>query len=230
MQSANRDLPVFLRLALKASRMDGGGGRNRTGVYGFAIRCITILLPRRIVKNQKPKNNGKAKAFPEKFGAGNETRTRDLYLGKVSLYQLSYSRKKRSAYYMCIKSSVKKNGMFSRDASRARIRPRIGHRCIMRGNTSRHTLSLKQSCSFRPGGEIGRHNGLKIRRMGKTSVPVRFRFRAPYIWLSSHAGIKFYPACMAKLSPRQPIPTLRPLGLSGVARMMKNDPRNNDLV
>ena len=25
-------------------------------------------------------------------GAGNETRTRDLYLGKVSLYQLSYSR------------------------------------------------------------------------------------------------------------------------------------------
>ena len=32
-------------------------------------------------------------AFPKIFGAGNETRTRDLYLGKVSLYQLSYSRK-----------------------------------------------------------------------------------------------------------------------------------------
>ena len=30
-----------------------------------------------------------------KFGAGNETRTRDLYLGKVSLYQLSYSRVKK---------------------------------------------------------------------------------------------------------------------------------------
>jgi hypothetical protein len=26
------------------------------------------------------------------FGAGNETRTRDLNLGKVALYQLSYSR------------------------------------------------------------------------------------------------------------------------------------------
>ena len=26
------------------------------------------------------------------FGAGKETRTLDLYLGKVSLYQLSYSR------------------------------------------------------------------------------------------------------------------------------------------
>ena len=27
-----------------------------------------------------------------KFGAGKEARTLDLYLGKVSLYQLSYSR------------------------------------------------------------------------------------------------------------------------------------------
>ena len=30
--------------------------------------------------------------FPRKFGAGNESRTRDLNLGKVALYQLSYSR------------------------------------------------------------------------------------------------------------------------------------------
>jgi hypothetical protein len=28
----------------------------------------------------------------EEFGAGNETRTRDLDLGKVALYQLSYAR------------------------------------------------------------------------------------------------------------------------------------------
>ena len=28
----------------------------------------------------------------EKYGAGKEARTLDLYLGKVSLYQLSYSR------------------------------------------------------------------------------------------------------------------------------------------
>ena len=46
------------------------------------------------------KVKGKAEAFPGKiYGAGNETRTRDLYLGKVSLYQLSYSRKKRSPHY-----------------------------------------------------------------------------------------------------------------------------------
>ena len=44
----------------------------------------------------------------KKFGAGNETRTRDLYLGKVSLYQLSYSRKKRSPHYMDGKLYVKK--------------------------------------------------------------------------------------------------------------------------
>ena len=32
----------------------------------------------------------------------------------------------------------------------------------------------------RPGGEIGKHSGLKIRRKA-TSLPVRFRFRAPKI-------------------------------------------------
>ena len=30
-----------------ASRQSGGGGRNRTGLDGFAIRCITSLPPRR---------------------------------------------------------------------------------------------------------------------------------------------------------------------------------------
>ena len=30
--------------------------------------------------------------FPFFFGAGSESRTRDLNLGKVALYQLSYSR------------------------------------------------------------------------------------------------------------------------------------------
>ena len=35
----------------------------------------------------------------EKSGAGNETRTRDPDLGKVVLYQLSYSRSERPAFY-----------------------------------------------------------------------------------------------------------------------------------
>ena len=61
--------------------MSGGESRNRTGVDGFAIRCITTLLSR-------PKTG-----LSKKLGAGNESRTRDLNLGKVALYQLSYSRR-----------------------------------------------------------------------------------------------------------------------------------------
>ena len=59
-----------------AAQGAGGGGRNRTGVHGFAGRCITTLPPRRWAL----------------IGAGDESRTRDLNLGKVALYQLSYSR------------------------------------------------------------------------------------------------------------------------------------------
>ena len=38
--------------------------------------------------------------------------------------------------------------------------------------------------NIRPGGEIGRHNGLKIRRLEK-GVPVRFRFWAPKILINT---------------------------------------------
>src|SRR3990167_8829065 len=42
---------------------------------------------------------GKAFAFPVlQTGAGNESRTRDLNLGKVALYQLSYSRFKEPPF------------------------------------------------------------------------------------------------------------------------------------
>ncbi len=51
---------------------------------------------------------GKPSGFPNISGAGKETRTLDLYLGKVSLYQLSYSRKKRSPHYKDIELRVKK--------------------------------------------------------------------------------------------------------------------------
>jgi hypothetical protein len=70
-------------------RIFGGAVRSRTGLTGFAIRGITALLPRHHSSNEK----GKQFASPfMKFGAGKEVRTLDLYLGKVSLYQLSYSR------------------------------------------------------------------------------------------------------------------------------------------
>ncbi len=102
---------------------DGGAGRSRTALDGFAIRCITALLPRRVdccawkrlrpilTKNASARlccldlrlrsrtgtrcsgvNKKGSQSFPFECGAGDETRTRDLNLGKVALYQLSYSR------------------------------------------------------------------------------------------------------------------------------------------
>ena len=77
----------------------GGAGRSRTDLLGFAIRCITALLPRRERHKRRRIEKGKADfAFPLVSGAGEESRTLDLYLGKVSLYQLSYSRRTERDY------------------------------------------------------------------------------------------------------------------------------------
>ncbi len=84
----------------------GGGGRNRTGVHGFAGRCITTL-PRRLDQETKKAAFGAA----WKIGAGNGIRTRDPNLGKVVLYQLSYSRDERSVILIPYDS-------LSRDSSR----------------------------------------------------------------------------------------------------------------
>ncbi len=59
----------------------GGASRSRTEVDGFAIRCMATLPTRLTLM-----------LLLNRFGAGNETRTRDPDLGKVVLYQLSYSR------------------------------------------------------------------------------------------------------------------------------------------
>ena len=77
----------------------GGAIQSRTGLTGFAIRGITALLSRRLnlksVAGEPTKKE--AEASTNKPGAGNEARTRDLNLGKVALYQLSYSRISLSA-------------------------------------------------------------------------------------------------------------------------------------
>ena len=46
---------------------------------------------------------------PRNSGAGNEARTRDLNLGKVALYQLSYSRPKQTRNCRAVPPRVKKN-------------------------------------------------------------------------------------------------------------------------
>ncbi len=53
-------------------------------------------------------------------GAGNGTRTRDINLGKVALYQLSYSRSFRRKKYYAIKEAFR-----SREADRLSV---IGYR------------------------------------------------------------------------------------------------------
>ena len=53
-------------------------------------------------KTKDGNERGKAMLSPLDFGAGEESRTLDLYLGKVSLYQLSYSRRTEPNYnYDC---------------------------------------------------------------------------------------------------------------------------------
>jgi hypothetical protein len=55
--------------------------------FGELPHCTRILLERIRYTKKASVNRGFSK-----FGAGNETRTRDPNLGKVVLYQLSYSR------------------------------------------------------------------------------------------------------------------------------------------
>ena len=65
----------------------GGARGNRTPVQSFAGFCLTTRPSRHVLTTKR-----EALGFPPYLGAGNEARTRDLNLGKVALYQLSYSR------------------------------------------------------------------------------------------------------------------------------------------
>ena len=77
-------------------RNSGGEDGSRTRLDGFAGRCITALLPRRRKLDNATATGYSSqrheKAGFSKTGAGEESRTLDLNLGKVALYQLSYSR------------------------------------------------------------------------------------------------------------------------------------------
>ena len=67
---------------------------------GFADPCLTTWLRRLDARDQdEGPSTWKGPLFDsvhsEAIGAGNGARTRDLNLGKVALYQLSYSRPKQ---------------------------------------------------------------------------------------------------------------------------------------
>ena len=107
-----------LCLPISPLGLGGGAFQSRTGLDEFAIRCITALLTRHTMIYFKwrrvpesdwtrricnPLHNRFANAPLNNLGAGNEARTRDPNLGKVMLYQLSYSRRRR-AYYIYFKN------------------------------------------------------------------------------------------------------------------------------
>ena len=56
--------------------------------------CAGVVIALAIVTGAQQKTPVAGPGFFVKSGAGNEARTRDLNLGKVALYQLSYSRVK----------------------------------------------------------------------------------------------------------------------------------------
>jgi hypothetical protein len=73
---------------------------------------MTTLPPRQVGYRtaQFPaarKLKGRAQALPCNSGAGKESRTPDLNLGKVALYQLSYSRMYTADYYIQTERHVK---------------------------------------------------------------------------------------------------------------------------
>ena len=72
----------------KAACLPRGAAQIRTGDRGFAVLCLTAWLRRQ----QKGASSSDAAPSGRKK-AGNRTRTGDPHLGKVMLYQLSYSRK-----------------------------------------------------------------------------------------------------------------------------------------
>ena len=65
--------------------------RGARGLFQLRIASPQIILARQKIKKGKPP----LRVFPlGHSGAGKEARTPDLNLGKVALYQLSYSRTK----------------------------------------------------------------------------------------------------------------------------------------
>jgi hypothetical protein len=109
----------------------GGATQSRTGLNGFAIRCITALLSRHIQIVQRCELpaalspiNPREKRLSGESGAGDESRTRDLNLGKVALYQLSYSRVQQAGNNIL---SLQKVKAFTFDLPVEKARPCAGN-------------------------------------------------------------------------------------------------------
>ena len=85
------------------------------GNKGFAGLCLTAWLRRLKKEGLHVLSDG-----PTPFKAGNRTRTGDPHLGKVVLYQLSYSRKKKR----CLGSLPKPTQNVSETPFKCALEPR----------------------------------------------------------------------------------------------------------
>jgi len=70
------------------------------------------LLPRQNIQTKK--KGSCALPLLQIFGAGKESRTLDLNLGKVALYQLSYSRARESYFNVFFMSEKSTQNFFAR--------------------------------------------------------------------------------------------------------------------
>ena len=101
--------PLFndLQTSVEVCRsLSGAGNRSRTDDLNLGKVALYQLSYSRVFWRRDPESNRARRicnplhnrfAIAPKFGAGKRSRTVDLNLGKVALYQLSYSRKQPAA-------------------------------------------------------------------------------------------------------------------------------------
>ena len=85
--------PQCLPISPSGRRLPNAHLRRSVTRAAHARNALSLLVTGRVAKHAElsPIKKG-SRSFPCKYGAGKESRTLDLNLGKVALYQLSYSR------------------------------------------------------------------------------------------------------------------------------------------
>ena len=85
--------PQCLPISPSGRRLSNAHLRRSVTRAAHARNALSLLVTGRVATHaQQPPIKKGSRSFPCKYGAGKESRTLDLNLGKVALYQLSYSR------------------------------------------------------------------------------------------------------------------------------------------
>ena len=152
-----------------ARRKTGGATQSRTGLIGFAIRCITALLSRHVAMTTFRKIRESQKAFPIIWSGKRDSNSRPIPWQGIALPTELFPQK-RGSHYMDYELCVKK--IAAHFLFLFVPRSPLYNAPLMNFGMSVPIAPIS------PSGEIGRHNRLKICRC-ENGVPVRFRSRAP---------------------------------------------------